>query len=140
MDAMVARSIQQWTFQAVVLGMFGGLALLLAVVGIFGVTSYAVVQRTHEIGVRIALGAQRSDLLRLILASTARPVIAGLGIGIAGAALTGRLLSAFVFRIAPTDGPTYAVTAIVFLAAAIGAAAIPGYRATRVDPIGALRQ
>ncbi|MGH9409958.1 MAG: ADOP family duplicated permease [Vicinamibacterales bacterium] len=140
MDAMIAGSVQQSKFQAVLLGMFGTLALVLAVVGIFGVTSYAVVQRTREIGVRLALGAQRSDMLRLILGGTARPVVAGLIVGLFGAVLATRTIAAFLFQIKPTDAPTYAATAGLFLTVALVAAAIPAYRATQVDPVITLRQ
>lgn len=140
MDAMIARSLQQSKFQAVLLGLFGALALVLAVVGIFGVTSYAVVQRTHEIGVRLALGAQRSEMLRLIVGSTARPVLAGLVVGLLGAVLATRTIAALLFQIKPTDVRTYAVTAALFLGVALLASAIPAYRASRVDPVVTLRQ
>lgn len=140
MDALIARSVQQWKFQAVLLGMFGALALIIAVVGIFGVTSYAVVQRTREIGVRLALGAQRSDMLRLILGSTARPVVGGLVVGLFGAVVATRTLAAFLFQIKSTDAPTYAMTAAIFFVVALIAATIPAYRATLVDPIATLRQ
>lgn len=140
MDAMIARSIQQWRFQAMLLGMFGALALIIAVVGIFGVTSYAVVQRTREIGVRLALGAQRSDMLRLILGGTARPVLAGLVAGWFSAVLATRTLASFLFHITPTDVPTYGVTAALFLVVALLASTIPAYRATQVDPVVTLRQ
>jgi putative ABC transport system permease protein len=138
-DSLVARSAQQWRFQAVLLGTFGALALLLAVVGIFGVTSYSVVQRTREIGVRLALGASRTDMLRLIVAGTARPVIAGLFFGLFGAIIGTRALAAFLFQLKPTDPTTYAAASGVFLVVALSAATLPAYRATRVDPAMTLR-
>jgi len=119
---------------------FAVVALLLAVIGLYGVMAYAVSQRTGEIGIRQAVGAQRGDILRLILTQGIRLSVAGIVLGaIASLALT-RLISGMLYRVSATDPVTFAGIAFLFLAVALAASYVPAYRATRVDPLEALRQ
>jgi len=121
------------------LSAFAGLGLTLALVGIFGVVSYSVSQRTREIGIRIALGAQRRNVLVLVLAGGMLPVIIGIAIGTAGALALTRLIQSFLYEIKPTDPLSYFAVALVFCAIALLACYQPARRATRVDPVVALR-
>jgi putative ABC transport system permease protein len=120
------------------LGAFAGIALLLASVGIYGVISYLVVQRTHEIGVRMALGAQRSDVLRLIVGHAAKLVGIGTFIGLILAFLSTRLLSALLYNVGAFDGTTFLFVTIALAAVALLASYIPARRAARADPVVAL--
>jgi putative ABC transport system permease protein len=126
-------------FRAVMVGMFAGLALMLAMVGIFGVLAYAVEQRTREFGVRIALGASTTNVLGLVLGSAARVIVAGGVIGLAVAAALSRTISTFLFGVEPLDPATYASVGLVLALTAAIAAAAPAWRATRVDPVEAFR-
>ncbi len=136
-DAL-GESVSQPRFLAVLAGVFAVLALGLATVGIYGVMAYAVAQRTSEMGVRMALGADRSALFRLVVGDGLKLTAAGVGIGIVGALLTGRWLSVLLFGVAPTDPRLLTVTALVLLAVALAASALPAWRATRVDPVKAV--
>jgi hypothetical protein len=140
MDHLLARSVQQRRLSAALLGMFAALALLLAAAGIYAVMSYTVGQRTREIGVRMALGAQRAKVLGMVLQQTLRLTLLGLILGLAGALATSRLLQSQLYGISATDPGTYAVLAAVLLAVATLASLLPARRATRVDPMIALRQ
>jgi ABC-type antimicrobial peptide transport system permease subunit len=126
-------------FRAAIVGTFAGLALLLAMVGIFGVLAYAVEQRTREFGVRIALGASTSDVLRLVIGSAARVVIAGAMVGLGAAAVLSRTISMFLFGVEPLDPLTFSSVGVVLALTAAVAAAAPAWRATRVDPVEAFR-
>jgi putative ABC transport system permease protein len=139
MDAYVADSVSAPRFQAILLGGFAALAVLLASVGIFGVISYAVAQRTREIGVRRALGAGTAGVMRLVLVQAL--ALAGLGIviGLAGALAISRVLRTMLFGITPTDTLTFASVSIGLLAVAALAAYLPARRAARIDPMHALR-
>ena len=139
MDAIVALALGQACLMMILLGLFAGVALLLAAVGIYGAIAYSVVQRTGEIGVRIALGAQTADVLRLILIQGLMPVVAGLGIGIMAALALGRLLSTQLYQVSPHNPALLLTTAIVLGLVALSACLFPARRATLVDPIQALR-
>ena len=119
--------------------LFAALALLLACVGIYGVVSYLVGQRTHEIGVRIALGAQREDILRLILGHGAKMALAGIIIGAAAALGLTRLMASQLFGVSPRDPFTFVTVAALLLIVALAACYIPARRAMKVDPMVALR-
>ena len=139
MNDLVARSIEQRRFALLLMLLFAGVALLLAAVGIYGVMSYTVAQRTQEIGIRVALGATPASVLSMVLRDGLRLVVAGLAIGVAaGLALT-RLVSSMLYGVSATDGATYAAIAVVLGAVAVIAIVIPARRATRVDPMLALR-
>jgi putative ABC transport system permease protein len=123
----------------VLLGVFAGLALVLAAVGIYGVMSYSVAQRTREIGIRMALGAQRSDVLKMTVAHALRLVLTGVAIGLAAAFVLTRVMSTLLFGVSPTDPLTFISISIVLVSVAVTASYLPALRATRVDPMFALR-
>lgn len=139
MDAIVAQALGQARLMMMLLGLFAGVALLLAAVGIYGAIAYSVAQRTGEIGVRIALGAQTMDVLRLVLIQGLMPVVIGLGIGIAAALALGRLLRTQLYQVSPHNPALLLTTAIVLGLVALSACLFPARRATQVDPIQALR-
>jgi predicted permease len=124
---------------ALLLGVFGALALVLAAVGLYGIIAFSVGQRTREIGVRMALGANRADILRQVLGQGARLTSVGLVLGAAAAAVAMPLLASLLVNVSPTDVTTFAVTALLLLAVALLAAGIPARRAATVDPVNALR-
>ncbi len=119
--------------------LFAGLALALALVGVYGVISYSVSQRTGEIGLRIALGAARADILRLVIGRAILMVIAGIVLGAAGAYGLSRYLVSLLFEIKPTDPATYGSLAFLLVMVALLACYVPARRATKVDPMVALR-
>jgi putative ABC transport system permease protein len=133
------RSIAQPRLNAMLVGLFALMALLLAAAGIFGVMSYAVTQRTQEIGIRLALGAQRNDVLRLIIGQGMRFVGAGVVLGLIGVLVCTRLLQSLLFGIGATDVRTMLVVTLILTAVALIACLVPARRATLVDPIKALR-
>ncbi|HZE70081.1 MAG TPA: ABC transporter permease [Pyrinomonadaceae bacterium] len=139
LDQLIARSIQLRTFFMGLLMAFAGLALILAAVGIYGVMSYAVTQRTREIGIRMALGAQGRDVLRLVVKGGMTLALIGVTIGMLAALVLTRLLTSLLFGITPTDGPTFVVVLSLVMIVALLACCIPAVRATRVDPLVALR-
>jgi putative ABC transport system permease protein len=139
LEAIVAESLGQERLTMTLLGVFAGIALLLAVVGIYGAVAYTVEQRTGEIGVRMALGARASDVLRLVVRQGMNPVIVGLVIGLAGTFAAGRLITAQLYQISPYNPLLLGATAVVLTLAALLACLIPARRATLVDPIQALR-
>jgi putative ABC transport system permease protein len=139
MREVVSRSVAQRRLTMVLLGIFAAAALLLAAVGIYGVLAYSVTQRTQEIGIRLALGAQRGDVLKMIVAEAAVLAGAGIVLGAAGAALLTRLMTGLLFGVQPFDPVTFAVVALVLAGIALLASYLPGRRATRVDPVIALR-
>ena len=138
-EEVVARSIANQRFSMVLLGVFAALALLLASVGIYGVLSYVVGQRRQEIGVRMALGAKRVDVLRLVLSDGARMTLLGIAVGVVAALLLTRFMAHMLYGVAPSDPLTFAVVALVLSGVALLACYIPARRASCVDPVVALR-
>jgi len=142
MEEILSRSMMSQRFPTILLGAFGVLALLLASIGIYGVVSYLMTQRVHEIGIRLALGAERRDVLSLVLGQGLRMAVAGIAIGIAAALVLARLLSSFsqlLFGVRSNDPLTLAVVSLVLIGAALLACYIPARRTARVDPMVALR-
>jgi putative ABC transport system permease protein len=139
LDQHVSESVAQPHFNTLLLGIFAGLALALAAVGLYGVIAYSVVQRTHEFGVRMALGAEQQDVLRMVLGQGIVLTLAGVGIGVAGALALTRFLGSLLFGIRPNDPATFAAVLLVMTVVALLASYVPARRATRVDPMVALR-
>jgi putative ABC transport system permease protein len=121
------------------LGTFAGLGLILASVGVYGVVSYSVSQRTHEIGVRMALGAERGDVLKIVVGQGLRSALAGTCVGVAASIGLTRFLQTMLFGVKPTDPVTFVAVSLVLLVVAWLACYIPARRATKIDPIEALR-
>jgi putative ABC transport system permease protein len=139
LDQVFSSSLDQRRFSVVIFGVFGSVALLLAALGIYGVTAYAVAQRTQEIGVRMALGATMTDVLKLILKSGMSQVLLGALIGMAGAFAITRVMANLLFEVAPTDLAIFTIVPLVLLVVALVACLVPARRATKVDPLVALR-
>jgi putative ABC transport system permease protein len=139
MDQVVNMANEQPRFEMLLLGVFAGVALVMAAVGIYGVMSYSISRRTHEIGIRVSLGASRSGILVLVLRQGLLLALAGSAVGIVGALLLARLMSKLLFGVPPTDPLTFVGVAVLMLIIALIASYIPARRATRVDPIVALR-
>jgi putative ABC transport system permease protein len=140
MEDLLSDSVSARRFTMSLLGGFSALALALAMMGVYGVVSYAVAQRTPEIGVRIALGAQARDVLRLILSQGLKPVVIGSVIGLTAATALGRVLSSLLYGVTATDPATFAVVVLLLSLAALLACWLPARRATKVDPMVALRR
>jgi putative ABC transport system permease protein len=126
-------------FTMLLIGIFSATAFILAVIGIYGVIAYAVAQRTQELGIRIALGAEKLDILRLVIGGGLALSLAGIGIGLAGSIALTRLMSAMLYETSVTDPLIFAASAVLFLAVALVASYLPARRATRIDPAEALR-
>jgi putative ABC transport system permease protein len=139
MRDLEANAVARERFYAVILGLFAAVAALLAVIGVYGVLAYAVVQRTQEIGVRMALGAQRSQVLGLILRRGLALAAIGVTLGVVGAAGAARYLQSMLFGIDALDPITFVAVASGFIAIALLASYFPARRATRVEPVVALR-
>jgi putative ABC transport system permease protein len=139
LDQYLAQSVATPQFITLLLSGFSGLALLLACLGIYGVISYIAVQRTHEIGIRMALGAEKGDVLRMIIGEGLRPTLAGVAIGIFGALRLTRLLSSILYGVTPTDPFTFAAVSLILIGVALLACYIPARRAAKADPMLALR-
>jgi putative ABC transport system permease protein len=139
MDDRITASLSQSRFSTMLLATFGAIALLLAAIGVYGIISYGVTQRTQEIGIRMALGAEANHVLGMIVRHGAALAAVGLGVGLAASLALTRLLSTLLFHVSPTDPPTFATGAIVLSGVALLAAVLPARRAARVDPLVALR-
>ncbi|MCS6806173.1 MAG: ABC transporter permease [Acidobacteriota bacterium] len=139
MEQLLSHSLALEEFNMSLLGLFAGIGLLLVAIGTYGVVSYSVSQRTHEIAIRMALGAQRWDVLKLVLGQGMILAVIGVGIGLVAALMLTRLLSSLLFGVTPTDPMTFASVSLLLVAVALLACYIPARRATRVDPMVALR-
>ena len=139
MEDLMAVSLEQQRFNMLLLGLFAALALVLAGVGIYGLMSYAVIERTHEIGVRVAVGAQSRDVLGLVVADGAKLASLGIVAGVVFAFLLTRFMTSLLFEVTSTDPATFASVAALLALVGLLACYIPARRATRVDPLVALR-
>jgi putative ABC transport system permease protein len=139
MEQALSRSVAARRFSMILLGVFAVLALTLAAVGIYGVISYSVAQRTREVGIRMALGANTTDVIKLVVRDGLKLVLIGVGVGLAGALLLTRMMTTLLFGVTPTDAVTYATVALALIVVALIACCIPARRATKVDPLIALR-
>jgi putative ABC transport system permease protein len=136
---LVAERTAERRLAVLLISVFAGVALLLAAVGIYGVMSYAVTQQTQEIGIRMALGAEREHILRMVLAHGTAMALAGVGLGLVAAFALARLIRSLLFETSVADLPTFALVPSILLAVALFACYLPARRATRVDPMVALR-
>ena len=139
MADVLAATTAEPLFQARLISVFSMLALLLSGVGIYGVLAYSVTERTHEIGIRMALGAGQADVARMVLRRCLKLVTAGVTLGLAGAVAVTRVLGAFLFDVKPTDPATFVAVATLLATVALLAGFLPARRAARVDPLVALR-
>jgi putative ABC transport system permease protein len=139
MEDLVDEYVAQPRFNMLLIAVFGGIALTLSAIGVYGVMAYSVSQRTHEIGVRMALGAMRQDVMRLILSQALKLAVIGLGIGLVGAFAATRMLASLLYRVRPADPVTFAAITLLLAAITIFAGLVPAIRATRIDPLVALR-
>jgi putative ABC transport system permease protein len=139
LEQVLSASLARRRLYMILLGVFAGAALLLASVGIYGVVSYSVNQRTQEMGIRIAVGAERGDVLRLVLGQGARAALLGIAAGIAAALALTRLMASLLFGVSASDPLTFLAVATLLTLVALSASYIPARRAMRVDPMVALR-
>jgi putative ABC transport system permease protein len=139
LEEAMALSVSQPRFDTMLLALFAGIALLLAAVGIYGLIAYSVAQRTQEIGVRMALGAERADVVGMVVRQGALLAAAGIAIGLGGALALTRLLKTMLFGIDATDALTFAAAPAGLMLVAVAATFLPALRATRVSPVVALR-
>jgi putative ABC transport system permease protein len=139
MDEIRAESVAPERLNLTLLSIFAGIALILAIVGIYGVMSYAVTQRTHEIGIRMAIGAQPRDVFRMVIGQGMMLAFVGVVFGLVGAFVLTRWMTAMLFGVEPTDPATFASIAALLIGVALVACYIPSRRATKVDPVVSLR-
>jgi ABC-type antimicrobial peptide transport system permease subunit len=139
LEDLAQKSMARTSFTLLMLAIAGGMALLLGVVGIYGVISYSVSQRTREIGIRMALGAKRGELTRLFVGNGLQLVAIGAAFGLAAAAVLMRFMQSLLFEVSPFDPVTYSAVTLTLVAAALMASYVPALRATMIDPMEALR-
>jgi putative ABC transport system permease protein len=139
MSDLVSSSTAEPLFQARLISIFSTLALLLSAIGIYGVLAYSITERTREIGIRMALGAEKSDITRMVLKRSLLLAASGVALGIAGAVAVTRVLAKFLFEVKPTDPVTFAAVVALLVVIALLAGLLPARRATRVDPLVTLR-
>ena len=139
MDQVVAESRAMWSGSAAGLGALGGAALILSLMGIYGVVSFFVGQRKREIGVHMAMGADRRDILRLVLGEGAALTLIGLGIGLLGAVALGQLMQGLLYGVSGFDPTALGITSLLLVTTALAACYVPARRASRLDPMTALR-
>jgi len=139
MDERLSNSVAMRRFQTLLLGVFAAVAFVIATVGIYGVISYAVSQRTQEIGVRMALGARSRDILRMVIWRGMRLTLIGVALGLAAALALTRAMKNLLFNVSATDPVTFALIALLLVGVALIASYIPARRATKVDPLSAIR-
>jgi putative ABC transport system permease protein len=139
MDEIFSASVEQQRFSMLLVGLFGGLAVVLAAIGIYGVMGYTVTQRKHEIAVRMALGAQTNQVLKLVLKDGLLLGSVGVGIGLIAAFALTRLMRSLLFEVRPTDLQTFVAVSVGLIVVALVACLVPALRATKVDPLVALR-
>jgi putative ABC transport system permease protein len=140
MDEMVRLSLAERRFNMFLLGLFAALAMVLAAVGLYGVLSYGVSQRTHEIGIRMAVGARSADVLKLVMGQAARLAGVGLAVGVVGAFGLTRWMTSLLFGVTPTDPGTLAAVVLLMMGVVLVASLIPVRRAVKIDPMAALRE
>jgi putative ABC transport system permease protein len=140
MEDVIAQSVSPQRFNLLLLASFAGLALLLAAVGIYGVLSYTVRRRVREIGIRMALGASHSDILKMIVSDGMKPILLGVAIGSAGALALARVVTSLIFGVRPSDPATFAGVACLLIGVGVLANIVPAYRATRIEPVRTLRE
>jgi predicted permease len=140
MNELISNSLSPQRSNMLLLAAFAGLALVLTAVGIYSVLSYAVRRRVREIGIRMALGASHSDVLRMVVADGMKPILLGVVIGFGAALALGRVVSSLIFGVRATDPLTFAMVALLLVAVGLLATVVPAYRATRVEPIRTLRE
>jgi putative ABC transport system permease protein len=139
MEDMVGRSVGSARFMTVLVSLFAGLALLLALAGVYGVQSYSVAQQTSEIGVRVAIGASKPQILKRVVLQAMRPAVVGVVVGLGGAFALSRFMTTLLFEVEASDPMTYAGVAGLLVVAAFASAWLPALRATKVDPVIAFR-
>jgi ABC-type antimicrobial peptide transport system permease subunit len=139
MEGLISESLFPQRFNVLLLGAFAGLALVLAAVGIYSVLSYTVRCRVREIGIRMALGASHSDVLRMVVSDGMKPILLGVAIGLAAALALSRVVASLIFGVRATDPLTFAAVALLLVAVGLLATILPAYRATRVEPVRILR-
>ena len=140
MEATLAGNVAAPRFRTILLGIFAALAVCLAMAGIYGLMAYVVSQRSNEIGLRMALGASSADVLWLVLGQSAVTTGIGLVVGVAGAVAATRVLTSMLFEVTPNDPTVYTGVTALLVVMALGASYLPAWRATKVDPLTALRQ